>query len=94
METKQERKATFKAFSDVIGIIMNVDQIDQRELPDHYNEWFELYKETSYTDVIEWAKFQFAGVNPNTHSFFLDKRGLMIYELKGMIAVSGIFPIF
>lgn len=90
----EPKKATFKDFSNVIDIIVNVDKIDKHDLPEYYNDWFMLYKETSYTDVIEWAKFQFADVTSDTHDFWLDKRGLMIYELKGMIAVTGIFPTF
>jgi hypothetical protein len=77
-------------------MIVNVDALDLEETKEYMNDWFLLYKETSYFDVIEWAKFHFdvSSVNRGSHNFWLDKRGLMLYELKGMIHVTGIFPTF
>lgn len=85
---------TFKAFREIIEIVVNTDLLSPQEVEEDMNEWFELYKETKYYDVIEWAKFHFAEVNNGTHDFWLDKRGVMLYELKGMIMNTGIFPIF
>jgi len=93
MKTK-ERKATFLVFKDIIEIVVNMDQLSKEDKEEYLNDWFELYKDVSYSDVIEWAKFHFAEVNGDTHDFWLDKRGLMIFELKGMLAVTGIFPTF
>lgn len=61
--TKQ-RHATFQAFSEIIDIIVNTDEVHRGHLPELYNDWFELYKGMNYPDVIEWAKFQFTEVTP------------------------------
>jgi len=85
--------AAFNDFKSIIEIVVNLDSLSVQDIEEYMNEWYELYNETKYHDVIEWAKFHFETVNQSTHDFWLDKRGLMLYELKGMISVSGIFPI-
>ena len=89
-----ETHATFKVFREIMEIIMNTDNLSEQEEDEFMNEWFEDYKGTKYFDVIEFAKFWFNDVERSTHDYWLDKRGLMLYELKGMLNVSGIFPVF
>lgn len=88
--------ATFKVFQGIIDIVVNTDLLDGEQTNEAMNEWYELYKTQNVPDVIEWAKdhFHSSMVTKDTHDFWLDKRGLMLYELKGMISVSGIFPTF
>lgn len=86
--------ATFPVFREILELIVNLDNLDLEEEDESMNEWYELYRTMKEPDVVEWAKFHFQEVNKNTHDFWLDKRGLAIYELRGKLAVSGIFPVF
>lgn len=86
--------ATFPVFRELMELIVNMDNLDLEEEEESINEWFELYKTMKIPDVVEWAKFHFSEVNKNTHDFWLDKRGLAIYELRGRLSVAGIFPVF
>lgn len=85
--------ATFSVFRELMELIVNVDKLDKETEDEYMNDWYELYKTMKEPDVVEWAKFHFAEVNKNSHDFWLDKRGLAIYQLRGQIHVSGIFPI-
>lgn len=86
--------AIFPVFRDIVELIVNTDRLDIETENEYMNDWYELYKTMKEPDVVEWAKFHFSEVNKDTHEFWLDKRGIAIYELRGQLSVSGIFPVF
>ena len=91
---KTEQHATFKVFEEIIMIVVNTDQMSVLDTNEWINDLYICYKDTKYFDVIEFAKFWFASLNKDTHNIWLDRRGLMLYELKGMLMQTASFPIF
>ena len=90
-----DQHATFKVFEEIISIVINTDRLSMEDTNQWINDLYIDYKEARYFDVIEFAKFWFASVHKDTHDLWLDKRGLMLYELKALIyQQTGTFPVF
>lgn len=94
-------KVNFNEFQQVMTIIVNIDNVDRSLILEYMNEWYDLYKTTNQKSpakwgVVEWAQQQFQDVSPATHDFWIDWRGLCIFELQSKvdnINVSTIFPV-
>jgi hypothetical protein len=74
-------KATFKEFKDICMIIVYFcEETGMEEINDLINDWYTMYKESRYDDPVEYMTLvQLPDVTRDSHHFWLDQRGLMLW---------------
>jgi len=74
-------KATFKEFKDICLIIVYFrDDMGIDEINDLINDWYIMYKDSKYDDPVEYITLcQLPDVTRDSHPFWIDPRGLMLW---------------
>ncbi len=74
-------KLPFSDFKSTMFVAIHFsDSMSTADIDEVINDLYVLYKELRYNDAIEFLKFHMpiAEVNRDTHSFWLDEKGLFL----------------
>lgn len=77
-------KAKFHIFQEIclIAVYFSED-MHSDEITEVINDWFVIYKDSGYNDVKAFlVEQQLPDVTRETHSFWLDPRGVLLLDLK------------
>jgi hypothetical protein len=75
-------KQDFKVFSEHARILVYFSEgMSSAEIDEHLNEWYAMYKESSWEWPSQFIKEHFSGITRDSHNFWLDDRGVWLMEV-------------
>lgn len=79
---KKEMKQNFKVFSQHARILIYFsEQMSETDIEEHLQEWYVMYKESSYEWPSQFIKWHFSEITRDTHDFWLDDRGEWLMDV-------------